>query len=457
MKRWAWTAAFLLVPRSAAADHVFGDPLGPDGTKGFSTNNYKIDLFQGPVLGGARMTGLAGAYAPIAEGVAGFQVNAASPAVRAANSRSWFDYDWDLGVTFPNSLKKTDFDNNGEVGFAYTNFIFFTAGLNLQFGNWGAGFSAQLQQYELGKPDDSAPALRMQLLRGNFLVARSLFDGQLVIGAGVRGVSLGISARQGDFADRSLYSTASAGTEAGVLIAPLALPVRFAFTGRSVMEPSATSTPDVKSDGADPQHALKYVDLTQRLYLPRSVELPWEVEAAVAFQFGRPLNQPWINPHHPPDDHLREEKLPDGGTRRVHDKKFVEEKAKLRYLALPRQKLLIVASALVSGPVSDAVGVESFLSQEVQRSGQRASVTPRVGIETEPFANAVQIRAGSYLEPSRFNRSTSRLHGTLGVEVRLFTWSVFGLVDADTAWRVGAYGDYARNYLAWGLTAGMWY
>jgi hypothetical protein len=456
MKRWLWALGFVLATRNAAADHV-GPPIGAEGTDGFFTNNYKIDLFQGPVLGGARMTGLGGAYAPIAEGVAGFQVNAASPAVRPAHSRSWFDYDYDLGVTFPNSLKKTDFDNNGKVGFAYTNFIFFTAGLNLQFGNWGIGFSAQLQQYELGKPDDSAPALRMQLLRGNFLVARSLFDGQLVIGAGARAVSLGISARQGATTDSPVFSTASLGTEAGVLIAPLALPMRFAFTGRSVMEPSATSTDAVKYDGGDRDHGLKYVDLSRRLYLPRSVELPWEVEAAVAFQIGRPLNQQWINTHHPPDDYLREEKLPDGGTRRVLDKKLVEQKAKQKYLALPRQKLLIVASALVSGPVADAVGVESFLNQRVERSGQRASVTPRIGIETEPFANAVQIRAGSYLEPSRFVQSSSRLHGTLGVEVRLFEWSVFGLLDPDTAWRVGAYGDYARNYLAWGLTAGMWY
>lgn len=456
MKRWAWACALVLGAGTASADHL-GPALGPEGTDGFFTNNYKIDLFQGPVLGGARMTGLGGAYAPIAEGVAGFQVNAASPAVRAANSHSWFDYDWDLGVTFPNSLKKTDFDNNGSVGFSYNNFVFFTAGLNLQFGSWGVGFSAQAQQYELGKADSTAPALRLQLLRGNFLVARSLFDGQLVIGAGLRGVGLSINARQGDVADRSLFSTASAGTEAGVLIAPLALPMRFAFTGRSVMEPSAASTADVQYDGGDRDHGLKYVDLNRRLYLPRSVELPWEIEAAVALQLGRPLNQQWVNTHHPPDDYLREQKMPDGGVRRLVDKKYVEEQAKRKYRALPREKLLIVASALVSGPVPDAVGVESFLTQQVERSGQRASVTPRIGIETEPFANAIQIRAGSYLEPTRFNRSSSRLHGTLGVEVRLFEWSVFGLLDKDTAWRLGAYGDYARNYLAWGVTAGLWY
>jgi hypothetical protein len=430
-----------------------GAELGPEGSR-FQTNDYRIDLFQGPVLGGARMTGLAGAYAPIAEGVAGFQANAASPAVRPLWSRSWFDYDWDLGVTFPNSLRRTDFDNNGSVGFSYSNFLFFTAGLNLQFGNWGAGFSAQAQQYELGSVDGAQPALRMTLLRANALLARSMFDGQLVLGAGVRAVSLALGARQGDATqDVNLFSTGSAGTEAGVLVAPLALPMRFALTARSVMAPNAAASSDAVKEDVDG----KYVDFKERLYLPSTVELPWEVDASVALQLGRPLNQQWVNTHHPPQEYLREEKLPDGGKRWVNDRKHAEKLAKQKYDALPRQKLLIVASMLVSGPVQNAIGIESFLRQRVERSGEKASFTPRIGIEAEPFANAIQVRAGSYLEPTRFRAGQPRLHGTLGLDVRLFRWSVFGLLDEDTSWRIGGYGDVARNYLGWGVTAGMWY
>lgn len=449
MKR-AWTLAGVLISTAA-----HGASLGPEGSR-FETNDYRIDLFQGPVLGGARMTGLAGAYAPIAEGVAGFQVNPASPAVRPLWSRSWFDYDWDLGITFPNSLNRTDFDNNGSVGFRYSNFLFLTAGLNLQFGNWGAGFSAQAQQYELGQVA-GAPALRLSLLRVNALLARSLFDGQLVIGAGVRAVSLSLGARQEGVVatDTNLFSTGSAGYEGGVLVAPLALPMRFALSARSMMAPNAASTSDAVKD--DAVVGAKYVDFKERLYLPQTVELPWEIDASIALQIGRPLNQQWVNTHHPPDDHLREEKLPDGGVRRVHDKKYVEQLAKKKYDALPRQKLLVVASVLVSGPVQNAIGVESFLLQRVERSGERASVTPRVGIEAEPFANALQLRAGSYLEPSRFRAGQPRLHGTIGLEVRLFRWSVFGLLDEDTSWRIGGYADAARNYLGWGLTAGLWY
>jgi hypothetical protein len=454
MRRLAIAAAALFFTSTTSAAE--GPPLGPEGSR-FETNNYRIDLFQGPVLGGARMTGLGGAYAPIAEGVTGFQSNSAAPAVRTLWSRSWFDYDWDLGVTFPNALAKTDFDNNGSVGFRYSNFVFFTAGLNLQFGNWGIGVSAQLQQYELGRTEAAAATgMRFGLQRYNALLARSFFDGQLMIGAGLRVVALSLNATQGGSdGDRVLFSTQSAGSEAGVLFAPVAIPMRFALTGRTAMEPGAVANSDAVQ--TDPLTQQKYVDFRERLYLPRSVELPWEVEAGIALQIGRPLNQAAINPHHPPDEYLEEIKLPDGGTMRVLDKKKLDQRLRQRYRALPREKLLIVASVIVFGPVRDAIGVESFLVQRVERSGTRHNISPRIGVEAEPFANAIQIRAGSYIEPTRFARSTPRVHGTLGLEARLFQWGVFGLVESDTSWRVGAYGDVARDYFGWGVTAGVWY
>lgn len=456
MKRLTIAAAVALIASTAGAQE--GPPLGPEGSR-FETNNYRIDLFQGPVLGGARMTGLGGAYAPIAEGVTGYQSNSAAPAVRTLSSRSWFDYDWDLGITFPNALARTDFDNNGSVGFTYSNFLFFTAGLNLQFGNWGTGVSAQLQQYELGQADASAPAMRLGLQRYNALLARSMFDGQLTIGAGFRVVALSLNARQsgaGATNDRVLFSTQSGGYEAGILFAPVAIPMRFALTGRSAMEPGAVADSDAVQ--TDPATGQKYVDFRERLYLPKSVELPWEVEAGVALQLGkRPLNQLWLNPNHPPDEYREEVTLPDGGKQYVFNKEKFKEYLRKKYLALPREKVLITASVLVFGPVREAIGIESFLLQRVERSGTRANFSPRIGIETEPFANAVLFRVGSYLEPTRFAKSSQRLHGTLGAEVRVVRWNVFGLLDPDTSWRVGAYGDIARDYFGWGVTAGIWY
>ncbi|MBI2391541.1 MAG: hypothetical protein HYV09_18275 [Deltaproteobacteria bacterium] len=448
----ASTVTVSTVLLSAPALRAEEVPLQPEGTR-LATNSYRIDLFQGPVLGGGRVTGLGGAYAPIAEGVAGFANNSASPAVRPLWSHSWFDFDWDLGVTFPNLLARTDFYNTGQQGLSYRNFFFATAGLNLQFGNWGVGFNVAGQTYSLGGVD-APSALQLQLARTTALLARSLFDGQLVIGAGVRIASFAFNATEGG-SQKNLFSTTSAGSEAGVLVAPNKLPVRFALTARSVMNPDAPQdSPDLKRDGA----GQAYVGGRNNWYLPTSVELPWEVEGGFALQLGpRPLNQPWVNTHHPPDEYLEETRLPDGGVIRKKNTSYVEKKVAEKYRALPRQKLLIVGSVLVSGPVKDAIGLESFLSQYVQRSGRRPVVTPRLGVEAEPFANAIQVRAGTYLEPSRFADRSPRLHGTLGLEVRLFRWNVFGLVDDDTSWRIGGYGDAARGYVNVGVTAGVWH
>src|SRR5262245_18550933 len=84
-----------------------------------NTSNYTIDLYQGPVFSGARITGLAGAFTPIAEGVPGYGYNPASAAQRVPWSIDWFDWDLDAGVTFPSSITGTDFDNNGDN--SYTN------------------------------------------------------------------------------------------------------------------------------------------------------------------------------------------------------------------------------------------------------------------------------------------------------------------------------------------------
>jgi hypothetical protein len=67
------------------------------------------------------------------------------------------------------------------------------------------------------------------------------------------------------------------------------------------------------------------------------------------------------------------------------------------------------------------------------------------------------VRAGTYYEPTRFNHSSARLHGTAGFDQKLFPWTVFGLFDEGTWWRAGGCIDYARDYLGWGVTVGVWW
>ncbi|MFO0570549.1 MAG: hypothetical protein U0263_33230 [Polyangiaceae bacterium] len=116
------------------------------------------------------------------------------------------------------------------------------------------------------------------------------------------------------------------------------------------------------------------------------------------------------------------------------------------------------SSLLVTGPVKDAVGVESFIERRVQRSGQKATFTPRLGVESEVVPRWLKLRAGSYGEPTRFSSrgARARLHGTVGFEQKLFPWTVFGLFDDGTEWRLSGALDGARRYLSWGVSLGVW-
>ena len=106
--------------------------------------------------------------------------------------------------------------------------------------------------------------------------------------------------------------------------------------------------------------------------------------------------------------------------------------------------------------VERAVGLESFLSQRVARAGQRSSMTPRLGAESEPVPGRLVVRAGLYLEPSRFG-APPRLHGTTGFELKVLTWDVLGLYQEGTGWRVGGFTDAAPRYFGWGVTVGVWH
>ncbi|HEY2405809.1 MAG TPA: hypothetical protein VGI10_07395, partial [Polyangiaceae bacterium] len=78
-----------------------------------TTSRYTIDLYQGPVLAGTRVIGLGGAFVAIGEGVDGNSQNPAAPAVRTPESNSHIDYDLGFGLTFPATLKNSDFFNSG--------------------------------------------------------------------------------------------------------------------------------------------------------------------------------------------------------------------------------------------------------------------------------------------------------------------------------------------------------
>jgi len=67
------------------------------------------------------------------------------------------------------------------------------------------------------------------------------------------------------------------------------------------------------------------------------------------------------------------------------------------------------------------------------------------------------VRAGTYLEPTRFETSSARPHYTGGFDVRVGRWNVFGLWPDDYQWRLAVGADVARDYFTLGVTIAGWY
>src|SRR6187399_2509737 len=149
----ALALAVLFASRHAHA----GGPIGGNGQP-ITTSDYALDLYQGPLFAGTRVTGLGGAYVAISEDVDGDLQNPAAPAVRPFFSYTFFDYWLGFGLTFPATLQNMDFFNSGSKT-NVTNppdaFVFFTPALNLQFGNFGIGYSLAMQQYSLSSAEPS--------------------------------------------------------------------------------------------------------------------------------------------------------------------------------------------------------------------------------------------------------------------------------------------------------------
>ena len=97
-----FSAAAVVAALSALLWSVRASAAGPLGVNGdpITTSDYALDLFQGPLFAGSRVTGLAGAYVAIAEDVDGDLQNPAAPAVRPFFSYTNFDYWLGFGLTF---------------------------------------------------------------------------------------------------------------------------------------------------------------------------------------------------------------------------------------------------------------------------------------------------------------------------------------------------------------------
>jgi hypothetical protein len=449
------------------------------------TNDCRLDLVVGPVLMSNRATSMGGAYAGIAEGSDGYAVNAAAPGARTAQSHDWFDYDWQLGITFPSAFRNVDFENRGRTTeFRYDHFYFLTFGATLQFGPWGFGVSSDLQHYDLnpGATGDQ-PSFTATVSKTHALIARQFFGGDLVIGAGLRLVGLSFSRTDPGGASVTVASLAGTAPEVGVLIRPATLPLRIGATFR--MPVTGVPAPD----GASAVYGM---------VVPQSANLPWEVDFGIALQLGdRPLNPRWQNPHDDVgslDDEIAAARLEraTASRQRLEDAPRVARKAlevaeallerrlraeedralaelreevsmirKRQEKSRARDSILLSGSMLITGPTHDGISLESYFRQIVARSGRLTTFSPRAGVEVELLPNYLKLRLGAYVEPTRFgaipDATAFRGHATAGFDLALFRWSAFGILESDARWQLTTVADLAPRYSNYGLSLGIWH
>lgn len=478
---------------------VFGaraaGPLGENGSR-ISTSAYAIDLASGPPVLGTRALGLGGAYVAIAEGTDGNSQNPAAPAVRAAHSQNHFDYDFGVTLTFPSTFAETDFFNTGRGPTDLrrsdqSDFVLLAPVANIQLGAWGVGVGMEVQRYGLLRRENPEVRGEEELVRAQISVlrtylARSVNQGQIVAGMGFHITSFDVTTRNEIFTrSGNIFTTRGVNLEGGLLWRPNYRPYRLGFALRA---PVITEL-DARGRSVGGDVVFGDPAAPDAIFFPRSVKRPWSTDVGVAVQLGeRPLNPPWIDPverlraldrwkrqrrsergrrlaeakrqgaamAESVAEELREEARMDESKAAVAEEKLYARIAQ-RYAQLSRRYVLLSAALHVDGRVQSSVGIESFLQQTVDRSGEEVSYSPRVGVEGEPIPNWLKVRSGIYVEPSRFRGGFARPHGTVGFDAGLFEWTAFGLAASDTRWRFGAAIDTARAYFAWGISAGVWH
>src|SRR6185503_6171998 len=182
----------------------------------------------------------------LAEDVDGDLQNPAAPAMRPFFSIEYFDYWLGLGLTFPGRLAAIDFFNSGsQTGFrgAADEPVFVTPALNLQWGSFGLGLTAELQNYALEGPAvpsganlGSTASLDAVLTTIHVQVANSFFDGQLALGAGLRYLTLSLDAASADQRTSTLFDTSGSGVEVGAVWRPNLRPFRLGIAFRSAID-----------------------------------------------------------------------------------------------------------------------------------------------------------------------------------------------------------------------------
>jgi hypothetical protein len=361
---------------------------------------YTIDAHRGAAIADYRVIGMGGVSLATAEGALGLLTNPAAASSRPTTASGWFFWDFlldaytpALGVDYENSGRPQD-QFNGKTGAL-------NAGLVGMFGAWGVAVSLTGELRDFTLPDGTEALLTAAIWR--LTLARAFADGEVVAGASLLagGFNLKLQASGVELVRAGNWSV-----EGGALWRPHEQNLRVGVSVR----PSIKA--QIDGNACDPNDCVGYI-------LPERVEFPWTAGAGVAMRLGP---TPW--------------------NRRIADD-FRDEKS-----------VILASDVIVSGPVAAGAGLGAFLQKRLQPSGWTASVSPRVGAEYEWIPGWLRIRGGAYWEPPRFDDVTGRLHVTLGLDVRFWSFSLWG---GQYRLRISAAGDVARRYGNTVLSLGFWH
>lgn len=441
-----WTSVLLVVLGASARVRAQSQP--------FRRNDYAIDLLTTPVVAAGRIVGMGGAHTAIASGIDGAPYNPAGYAERYEKEIDWFAFDVTGGLQLSNLFTRNDFDNNGVSSSATGSAVQVLLGLRLQFSYFGTGLNWQARRYELNDDVGRKYVVTLQTFRTGS--GYSFLNGGLVGGFTVSVYKFGIATPGGaDLANFQGY-----GGEVGMLLRPAGERYRVGFAARTPVSATLRNAVMTSPDG---------VDRAQGLVLPYEIHVPWEVSLGFAYQFGeRRTNTPWRNTNRLRNE-LRNQiaagtyQLPETFGERPYQQ-LPRDPEKALDVAManyregerrfrrhqPRRYVLLSADVIAWGATKRGHGLDAFLNQTPERSGRKISYGARVGVESEIWPDRMKVRAGSYLEPSRFKGSLYRAHGTAGFDVRLFDlwrWSIRGTATVDLAPR----------YFNWGIAFGLWW
>ncbi len=372
--------------------------------------NYTIDVYLGSAIGSPRIIGMGGTGTATAEGSSGMLANPASPAVRATTSNDTWDWDWHLDSQ--NAAPGLDEDNNGiktEGGRSFNPSA--TFGAALQYRSWGLGFTGIGQRTELALGNDEF--IDSEALTTRLALSHSLLSRQLVVGVGIKTVSLTVSNEAANGDQQALLELAGTGIESGVVWKPASKSWR---AGAALSIPVISDSSNTV-ENCDPLDCAGYV-------LPAKIKVPWQASLGFA---SRQAPSAWNQKVH---SHWRDEKA-----------------------------LLWATDLVITGTTHRGAGLEAFGQHMLQPSGRTVDLSVRAGVEYEWYPGRLRVRGGSYYEPGRFRDPEGqdiegRLHMTLGFEWRF--WS-FHFWDDPYRLQLGFTADAASNFGNAGFSFGFWH